>query len=95
VSESSPTAPERPHASQLSSSGDDSFSGTLPASTGVDGPFRTLAGARDVLAALRAEGELDRPVEVWIEGGTWALTETWTFSPEDGGTRDNPVTWTA
>lgn len=58
-------------------------------------PWRTLTGAQANLRALRTAGALDRPVEVALAAGVWRVTETWTFSPEDSGTEDAPVTWRA
>lgn len=69
--------------------GDDAGPGSRTA------PWASLAGAQQNLRALRASGALDRPVEVELAAGTWALTEPWTFAPEDSGTEDAPVTWRA
>lgn len=69
--------------------GDDAAAG------GRDAPWATLSGASANLRARRAAGALDRPVEVELAAGTWTLSEPWTFSADDSGTADAPVTWRA
>ena len=50
-------------------------------------PWRTLAGARDNLRALRAGGKLTGPATVLIQSGHYELTEPVEFGPEDSHTR--------
>jgi hypothetical protein len=50
-------------------------------------PWRTLAGARDNLRALRAAGKLTGSATVLIHDGSYELAETVTFGPEDAHTR--------
>jgi len=71
----------------VSANGSDDNSGTLPK------PFRTLQHARDAIRALKHP--LDRPVEILIRGGTYALTSTLTFGSEDSGTPESPITYKA
>ena len=62
----------------------------------TDGPFATVARARDAIRDLRrAEGEPTRPVEVCIRGGTYALDEPLVLTPEDSGSERCPVTYKA
>lgn len=58
-------------------------------------PWATLSGAQANLRALRAAGALDRPVEVELAAGAWSLAAPWTFTADDSGTADAPVTWRA
>ena len=78
----------------VSTQGDDAWSGGLADPVGDDGPFATLAAARDVVGAAKDAG-LDRPVTVFVRGGTYWLTETLVFGPDDSGTTAAPVTYAA
>ena len=79
--------------------GNDGWSGRSPGRSvlgGKDGPFATLARARDAIRELkRAEGGLKRPVVVSIRGGTYRLAEPLVFTSEDSGTPDCPITYQA
>ena len=78
--------------------GNDESSGRRadPNADGTDGPFATLTRARDAVRAARdAEGRRTAPVGVMIRGGTHSLREPLRLGAEDGGTRENPVTWCA
>lgn len=80
----------------VSPAGDDAWSGRRdsPAPGGADGPFRTVARARDaVRAALSRPGA--GPMVVLLRGGTYELPECLVFTPEDSGTRDRPVVYAA
>ena len=66
--------------------GDDSAAGTQAA------PFLTLARAQ---AAVRALQPAHRPITVWVRGGTYFLSKPLVFSPEDSGSTDAPITYTA
>lgn len=82
----------------VSPQGMDCWSGKLaaPNADGNDGPFASVARARAAVRGLKAEqGGLQRPVTVWIRGGTYYLSETITFTSEDSGTKDCPVTYAA
>jgi hypothetical protein len=78
--------------------GDDQWSGTKAeadsdAKAG-DGPFATLARARDAVRAWRRSGGTG-PAEVVIGGGNYPMTESFVLGPEDSGTPDAPMTWRA
>jgi hypothetical protein len=76
--------------------GDDAFSGTKPEADGEDGPFATLTRARDAIRELRAAGPLpEGGVTVWLHGGDYIASETFTLTAEDGGTREAPVRYSA
>jgi parallel beta-helix repeat protein len=63
----------------------------------TDGPFATIARSRDAIRQLKREqgGTLKQPVTVFLRGGTYFLTEPITFSAEDSGTKECPVTYQA
>ncbi len=76
--------------------GNDVWSGRLraPNREGSDGPFATIARARDVIRALgRQQAGLKRPVKVLIRAGTYFLSEPVVFLPEDSGTKQCPITY--
>jgi hypothetical protein len=77
--------------------GNDAWSGTLPApnADGTDGPYATLARARDAVRELKAHGPLSAPVTVMVRGGTYYLAETLVYTPEDGGTDRCPISYVA
>lgn len=77
------------HVFHLSPQGNDKWSGRLarPARNGRDGPWATLASARDRLRQLRATGEVAGPVTVLVQDGLYELKETVKFGPEDSHTR--------
>jgi hypothetical protein len=77
--------------------GSDTWSGTLPQSAddGSDGPFATLARARDAVRGLRAGAPQDN-VRVLIRGGLYVLDETVVFGLEDGAAdSDATITYSA
>ena len=77
--------------------GNDAWSGrpARPTFRRNDGPFATLSRARDAVRQLRSAGELKAPVTVYLRGGTYYVTETVRFTPEDSGTKECPVTYAA
>jgi hypothetical protein len=77
--------------------GNDSWSGTLhrPNADKTDGPFATLARARDGIRAMKASNPLAHPVKVLVRGGTYYLDETLVFGPQDSGTKDFPISYEA
>ncbi len=81
----------------VSTEGNDAWSGTTRSPNPVrsDGPFRTVAAARDAIRGLQSRGPLDKPVVVYLRGGTYFLTEPLEFKPQDSGTPTNPVTYAA
>lgn len=66
--------------------GNDANPGTLAR------PFATLARARD---AVRALGQPQRDVLIWLRGGEYRLAETVVFGPADGATADHTITYAA
>lgn len=77
--------------------GDDAWSGRLPEpnADATDGPKASLAGARDAIRALRADGAVDAPVEVLIREGEYRLRGTFRLQPQDSGSAEAPVTYAA
>jgi parallel beta-helix repeat protein len=82
----------------VSTSGNDSWSGTLavPNAERTDGPLASLAGARDAVHRLKSRaGGLTEPVHVQIRGGTYYVHQTIAFTPDDSGTKDSPISYEA
>ncbi len=81
----------------VATDGNDAWSGRQesPNEQKTDGPFATLARARDAVRQLKAEGRLNAPVEVRVAGGVYTLTEPLIFTPEDSGTPENPIIYVA
>ena len=81
----------------VSPAGNDSWSGKLaePNSARTDGPFATLARARDTIRAMQTRQPLHQPVTVYLRGGVYALSAPLVFLPEDSGTTDCPITYAA
>ncbi len=77
--------------------GNDAWSGKLeqPNKENNDGPLATLAGARNTLRKLKAQGPLKEAVHVKIAAGTYSLSEPVNFEPQDAGTADAPVIYEA
>ncbi|MCP4782351.1 MAG: right-handed parallel beta-helix repeat-containing protein [Fuerstiella sp.] len=80
----------------VAADGDDRWSGTLPAANtqSTDGPFATLARARDAVRELKRKS-LNRDVVVLIRKGQYRLQETVVFGLEDSGAGDWSVTYAA
>ncbi|MFW6161742.1 MAG: right-handed parallel beta-helix repeat-containing protein [Planctomycetota bacterium] len=90
--------PEEPQAAlYVATTGDDAWSGTLPAANAAktDGPFATLARARDAVRKLKAGGEREGPIVVTVRGGTYYLAEPLRLGPADSGTADQPIIYCA
>ncbi len=81
----------------VSPQGSDAWSGRRQSANAsrTDGPLATLKGARDAIRRLRAQGQMHAPVQVLFADGVYPLAEPVTFSPEDSGTRENPITYRA
>jgi len=79
--------------------GANGWSGTLPEPNpaGTDGPFATLARARDAVRELKASagGRVPFPVRVVVRGGKYFLEEPLALTAEDSGSQDFPVTYGA
>ena len=81
----------------VSAQGNDAWNGRqaqASAST-KQGPFATLARARDELRKLKAAGKLPEGATVLVGDGTYELTETLVFNAQDGGTAQAPVIYRA
>jgi parallel beta-helix repeat protein len=70
----------------VSPEGSDDWSGTLdkPNDSGTDGPFATVARARDAVREVIADG-MAGDVEVLLRGGEHYIDETLTFDESDSG----------
>jgi len=90
-----PVSPEPPLEFFVAPDGDDRWSGRLPAPTLDDGPFATIERAQRAVRALKRKGGLTRPVRVVLRGGTYFLRRSLEFGPQDSGTPECPVTYTA
>lgn len=75
--------------------GSNDWSGTLanPDAQGADGPFATLARARDAVRDLRKSRP--RNIVVLVRKGIYRLAETVVFGLEDSGSGDSTVTYAA
>jgi len=80
-----PLASAAPLTFFVSPVGNDAWSGRLPTANAArtDGPFATLAGARDGVRKARAEGQVTEAT-VQVRAGKYCLDETVTFAPRDG-----------
>lgn len=77
----------------VSPAGNDTWSGTLPEPNPEksDGPFATLAAARDAL-----RGQPRNPARtVLLRGGTYELDTPFMLDPRDSGSKDAPVVYAA
>jgi|ETNmetMinimDraft_26_1059896.scaffolds.fasta_scaffold13296_1 hypothetical protein len=76
----------------VATDGNDAWSGSLPKGSKAadDGPFRTLAAARDAVSASEASNR-----RVIIREGTHCLDEPLTLGPDDSGTAASPIVWMA
>lgn len=81
----------------VSPQGNDNWTGKLPepSRTPKDGPFATIARARDAIRAIKSKGKLASAVKVLIRNGMYELAETLTFGPDDSGTAKAPITYAA
>lgn len=80
----------------VSPNGNDGWSGRLasPNKTKTDGPFATLQRALDAVKSLKQQqgGVLKQPVNIYLRGGIYFLSEPVTITPEHSGTEKFPVT---
>src|SRR5712664_1694207 len=93
------TARAEPTVLFVAPAGDDNWSEALdaPNEIGTDGPFRTLARARDALRELKTAGGgmLLDSATVYLRDGDYYLDAPLVFGPEDSGTPDNPIAYAA
>jgi hypothetical protein len=75
----------------------DTWSGTLAAPNGAktDGPFATLARARDAVRRFRSTARPRGAVMVALHAGRYELSEPLVFIPEDSGTPQSPTVFAA
>ena len=80
----------------VSTGGNDAHSGRLaePNNDGSDGPWASIARARQAVRELRRGGKLPAAVTVRIRG-VHRLGRPIVLEPEDSGTAECPVTYTA
>ncbi|MBI3922675.1 MAG: right-handed parallel beta-helix repeat-containing protein, partial [Armatimonadetes bacterium] len=89
------------HAAQefyVSPKGNDAWSGKLPAPNGrkTDGPFASIVKARDAIRELKSkQGGLKEAVTVQLRGGIYYVPQTITFTPQDSGTKECPISYRA
>jgi len=79
----------------VSMRGKDTWSGTLADPGENDGPFATVARARDAVRALRRVQKQPQRIRVVLRGGTYYLDSSLEFGPEDSGTEQGPVVYAA
>ena len=79
----------------VSTRGNNSWSGTLPEPNAArtDGPFATIARARDAIRILKRDGGLKTPVTVLVRAGTYYLSRPLELGPADSGTATCPITY--
>lgn len=81
----------------VSTKGNDAWTGSLqqPNDDQTDGPLASLAGARDRVRKLRADGALNKAINVKVAGGNYSIVEPIRFTAQDSGTKDAPVIYEA
>jgi hypothetical protein len=75
--------------------GKDTWSGKRADPGEDDGPFATVARAREAVRTLLKTLDRPRPVRVVLRAGTYALESPLEFGPEDSGSRNAPVVYAA
>ena len=71
----------------VSPDGNDSNKGT------IESPFLTMERARTEVRKIKQGNQA--PINVYLRGGTYDLTETVVFGLEDSGTKESPITYQA
>ena len=79
----------------VSPQGKDTWSGKRADPREDDGPFATVARAREAVRELLKTQKEPRPVRVVLRGGTYYLDSPLVFGPEDSGTEQAPVVYSA
>lgn len=80
----------------VSTTGNDAWSGKSAARKGADGPFATLAGARDAVRALKQAGSLPAGgAIVELQPGVYEMPAAFELTAEDSGTPEAPITYMA
>ncbi len=77
--------------------GDDRWSGHLNirSAAGDDGPLATLEAARTTVRRLATTAGRTSSIRVYLCAGTYARLEPFVLGPEDSGTAEAPVIWSA
>jgi len=94
---SSLSANNLPRKYYVSPQGNDHWSGSLETANaqGTDGPFATVAHARDVVREQVKAGPLKQPIQVLLRSGNYYLSETLVFTQEDSGAEECPISYSA
>jgi len=81
----------------VSPEGSDAWSGNRkdPNRDGSDGPYATVERARDTIRTLKEKGKFVKPVIVYIREGLYELNEPLVFTPEDSGSDEYPIIYSA
>lgn len=82
----------------VSVSGNDSWSGMKaePGKDKSDGPFATLEKAREAVRNLKKSGKIpDGGIKVYIRGGAYPLSASFTLTADDSGTKEATVEWSS
>lgn len=82
----------------VATNGNDDWSGRLekPNADSTDGPFATIARARDAIREVKQRlGDLDRDLVVQIRGGVYRLDEPLVFGSEDSGVEPHSIIYAA
>ncbi|MBI2928926.1 MAG: right-handed parallel beta-helix repeat-containing protein [Verrucomicrobia bacterium] len=79
----------------VSPRGQDTWSGKRPDAAEGDGPFATVARAREAVRVLRKMQKEPRGLRIVLRGGTYYLGAPLEFGPEDSGTVKAPVVYAA
>ncbi len=82
----------------VSPRGNDAWSGRIPEPNAArsDGPLATVSQAQDRIRNAKLAGpNRAGPLAVAIRGGTYFLAEPLRFTPEDSGTEQSPVVYSA
>lgn len=74
----------------VSPDGSDSQNGTS-----IQSPFATLEKVRNTIREIKQKGELNKPVNVYLQGGTYQLPKPFVLSAEDSGNEEFPITYRA
>jgi parallel beta-helix repeat protein len=81
----------------VSVKGNDNWSGKLAKAnaTKTDGPFASITAAKEAIRKFKQNHALNEQITVVIQEGTYFLTETIEFIPEDSGSDKYPVKYLA
>jgi parallel beta-helix repeat protein len=90
-------ASEKSIALYVSTAGNDAWSGKRirPDAGHKDGPFASIAAARDAIRKLQAKTPLTHPLTVYVRGGTYSLSEPLVFTGADSGSQKAPISYAA